>query len=59
MAYETSLKRLITSIPERFDIDESKLLELNAVEMSFDAISGQAQSIKRINLIKDISEVKE
>lgn len=57
MAYESSLKRLITSIPERFDIDENPVLELNAVEMSFDAVSGQAQSIKRIQFIKNISEV--
>lgn len=58
MGYEASLKRLITSIPERFDVQESSVLELNAVEMSFDAVSGQAQSIKRIKFIKDISEVK-
>ena len=56
MAYESSVKRLVTSIPERFDIDESPILELNAVEMSFDAVSGQAQSIKRIQYIKDMSE---
>lgn len=58
MAYETSLKRLVTSIPERFEIDESPILELNAVSMSFDAVSGQAQSIKRIQYIKNISEVQ-
>lgn len=58
MAYETSLKRLVTSIPERFDIDESPILELNAVSISFDAVSGQAQSIKRIQYIKNISEVQ-
>ena len=57
MAYESSVKRLITSIPERFDIEESALTEFDAVEMSFDAVSGQAQSIKRIQVIKDISEV--
>lgn len=58
MAYKTSLKRLSTSIPERFDIEDSSVLELNAVEMSFDAVSGQAQSIKRIQFIKDISEAQ-
>ena len=57
MAYESSLKRLKTSIPERFDIEENTALELNAVEMTFDAVSGQAQSIKRIQFIKNISEV--
>lgn len=58
MAYEGSLKRLITSIPERFDIDDSPIVELNAVSMSFDAFSGAAQSIERIQFIKDYSEVK-
>lgn len=57
MAYETSLKRLVTSIPERFEIDESPIVELNAVSMSFDAVSGQAQSIERIQFIKNYSEV--
>jgi len=59
MAYESSLKRLMTSIPERFDIDDSPIVELNAVSMSFDAVSGQAQSIERIKFIKDYSEEKE
>lgn len=58
MVYETSVKRLVTSIPERFDIDESPILELNAVSMSFDTVSGQAQSIERIQFIKDITEVQ-
>lgn len=57
MGYEGSLKRLMTSIPERFDIDDSPVVELNAVSMSFDAVSGQAQSIERIHFIKDYSEV--
>ncbi len=56
MGYEGSLKRLRTSLPERFDIDESPITELNAVSMSFDAVSGQAQSIERIQFIKDYSE---
>ena len=56
MGYEGSLKRLKTSLPERFDIDESPITELNAVSMSFDAVSGQAQSIERIQFIKDYSE---
>lgn len=56
MSYEGSLKRLSTSLPERFDICDTPLIELNAVSMSFDAVSGQAQSIERIKLIKDFSE---
>ena len=58
MSYEGSLKRLKTSLPERFDIDENQVLEFNAVAMCFGAVSGQAQSIERIKLIKDYSEVR-
>lgn len=57
MAYESSLKRLVTSLPERFDIAESSVLELNAVKMAFDPVFGGAKSIERIRFIKDISEV--
>lgn len=57
MAYETSLKRLVTSLPERYEIAEGSVLELNAVKMTFDPVDGRAKSIERIRFIKDISEV--
>ena len=57
MAYENSLKRLVTSLPERFEIAEGNVLELNAVMMAFDSSTGGAKSIKRIRYTKDISEV--
>lgn len=58
MAYEASLKRLMTGIPERYDIADSPVLELNAVKMTFCPDLGIAESIERIKLIKNISEVK-
>lgn len=54
MAYETSLKRLVTSIPERFEIADSSVLELNAVMMTFDT-QGCAKSIEKIRLVKDFN----
>ena len=57
MAYENSLKRLVTSLPERFEIAEGSVLELNAVMMAFDPVFGGAKSIERIRYIKDFSEV--
>ena len=39
MAYETSVKRLITSSPERFDIEDSSITEF----------TGKAEAIERIN----------
>ncbi len=49
MEYEGSLKRLITSIPERFDISQSNRYQINAVEVEFNCLDGSAISIKRIN----------
>lgn len=56
MAYESSLKRLVTSLPERFDIAEGSLVELNAVKITFNSQSACAESIERIKFIKDYSE---
>lgn len=53
MEYETSLKRLSTSLPERFEIPESKIAQINAIEISVDAETGAALGIKRIILQKD------
>lgn len=56
MEYETSLKRLMMNLPARFDVAEGNILELNAVSITFDKISGCAKNIERIRLIKDYSE---
>lgn len=58
MDYKTSLKRLSTGMPERFDIPKSKIVQVNAVEVLIDAQSGKALEIKRILLEKDYREVK-
>lgn len=48
MDYKTSLKRLVTGLPERYDIPKSKEVQINAVEILLDAKTGKALSIKRI-----------
>lgn len=48
MEYKTSLKRLATGLPERYEIPKSKEVQINAVEILIDAQTGKALSIKRI-----------
>lgn len=47
MDYKTSLKRLSTGLPERYDIPKSKTVQINAVEILIDAESGKSLEIKR------------
>ena len=47
MEYEASLRRLITSIPERFEVETSSPYILNAVEIEFS--NNCAKSINRIS----------
>lgn len=58
MEYETSLKRLSTSLPERFEVASSKIIQINAVEVLIDPVSGKAIDIKRIVLEKNYNEVE-
>ena len=55
MEYETSLKRLRTAMPERYEVAEEYPAQINAVELSF--IDGKATEIKRINVL--VEENKE
>ena len=57
MEYSTSLKRLSTSLPERYEIAESGLAQLNGVEVLIDRT--KATQIKRINILVDNKEQKE
>ena len=51
MEFETSLKRLSTSMPERYEIAESSKAQINGVEVLIDRT--KATHIKRINLTVD------
>ena len=54
MEYSTSLKRLSTSLPERYEIAETGLAQINGVEVLIDRT--KATQIKRINFLVDNKE---
>ena len=54
MEYSTSLKRLSTSLPERYEIAESGIAQINGVEVLIDRT--KATHIKRINILVDNNE---
>lgn len=58
MDYKTSLKRLSTGLPERYELPKSKIVEINAIEILLDAESGKSLEIKRFALEKNYQEEK-
>ena len=58
MEYSTSLARMTTCLPERFEVAQDNIAIINAVEITIDALTGNATEIKRINE-KIIYEKKE
>jgi len=53
MDYQTSLNRLTTGLPERYEIASSKDVQINAVEVLIDAESGKSLDIKRFCVEKN------
>ena len=51
MEFETSLRRLSTSLPERYEISESPIAQINGVEVLIDGT--KSTCIKRINVTVD------
>ena len=49
MEYESSVNRLITSIPDRLDVANSGESQINGVVITVDVLTGCAEEIKRIN----------
>ena len=56
MAYESSLKRLVSGLPERFDVAQDESVQFNAVKITFDGQSAKPESIERFNLVKNMNE---
>lgn len=56
MDYEASLKRLVTAIPERFDVAESNQTQVNAVKVTFNSDTNSAVEIKRFNFVYNNEE---
>ena len=54
MEFETSLRRLSTSLPERYEISENPIAQINGVEVLIDRTS--ATQIKRINVTVNNNE---
>ena len=48
MEYKSSLNRFLTCMPERYDVADSKEVQINAVEVEINAATGYAVAIKRI-----------
>ena len=54
MEFETSMRRLSTGLPERYEISESPLTQINGVEVLIDGT--KSTHITRINVITDNNE---
>ena len=57
MEYETSIKRLTTAMPERYEVATTYPAQINAVEISL--IDGNATEIKRIQIEVEANEEME
>jgi len=53
MDYETSLKRFMTAIPERYEVAAGEVTQINAAEVEITPSTGIAAGIKRINCSKN------
>ncbi|OGI03041.1 MAG: metallophosphoesterase [Candidatus Melainabacteria bacterium GWF2_32_7] len=57
MEINNSIKRLITNIPERYDVAPIDKAELNAIKLSINIENGRTERIERIKYINEINEV--
>lgn len=48
MDYKTSLARFLTSIPERYDVADGDVVQINAVEVEIEKDTGYAVAIRRV-----------
>ena len=59
MEYKTSLNRFLTSIPERYEVADGNIVQINAVEIEIDTDTGYAVAIKRIFCSRNNKEEEE
>lgn len=59
MEYQTSLNRFLTSIPERYEVADGNIVQINAVEVEIDTNTGYAVAIKRIFCSRNNKEEEE
>ena len=48
MDYSTSLSRFLTAMPERYEVAEGKITQINALEVDIDINTGNALNVKRV-----------
>lgn len=53
MDYNTSFNRFTTVVPERYDVANGDVIQINAVEFEIDKFSGHTVAIKRVFLVED------
>ena len=56
MEYKTSLNRFTTAIPERYDVADGDVVQINAVEIEIDSKNGHTVAIKRIFILDNNKE---
>ena len=54
MDYESSAHHLMTMLPGRFEVGTSDRACINGIVVTVDVLSGRAEDIKRINVIKEL-----
>ena len=59
MEYKTSVNRFTTVVPERYEVANGDVVQINAVEVEIDSNSGHAVSVKRDFLLIDKNKDKE
>lgn len=59
MDYKTSLNRFTTVVPERYDVADSNVVQINAVEVEINQVSGHTVAIKRVFCYTDKSKKEE
>jgi len=48
MDYNTSLSRFLTALPERYEVAEGEITQINALEVDIDINTGKALNVKRV-----------
>jgi len=60
MEINSSLKRLVSQLPDRMEVGPKQPVQINGAELVIDSESGNAKAIKRINCVLDkVDEVNE
>ena len=59
MEYKTSLNRFTTVVPERYEVADGNVVQINAVEVEINSQSGHAVAIKRIFMLEDKDKKEE